>query len=120
MKVGIDSVEISRFVKLSKKHNFINKYFTDYERQYAIQVKASESRYSGIYAAKEAFLKALGLGIGRGIALNEVEIKHEECGRPYYHLSHNAHKAMKDKGFGCAELSITHTDSVATAICIIS
>lgn len=43
---------------------------------------------------------------------------HDEDGRPFYSLGKNAEKALLSLGLSSVDLSITHTDSVATAICV--
>ena len=73
-----------------------------------------------MFCAKESLLKALGIGIKNGIQLNEIEVNHDENGKPYYNLSENAKKILNDFDISEIDLSISHTDSIATAICVMN
>ena len=75
-------------------------------------------RLAGMYCAKEAFLKALGIGVRNGINFKEIEISHEESGKPFYKLSDGIKDILKSLKITDVELSISHTDNIATAICI--
>ena len=76
MRVGIDTVEIERIEKLYKKerHNFLNRVFTEKEKEILIELekvnsKQLYSKIAGKYAVKEAVYKAL----GDGISYNRIE-----------------------------------------------
>ena len=58
-KIGIDIVKISRIEKSIKSQSFLNKVFTENERAYC---KKAEN-FTGIFAGKEAYFKALGTGL---------------------------------------------------------
>lgn len=120
MLVGIDIVNVIRFAKLTKEDNFMQKYFTEYECKYIVSRPKPMETMAGIYASKEAFLKALGIGIGRGIDLKDIGVKHDDLGKPYYDM---ANEIFRDKissyNVHSIDLSISHTDSVATAMCVV-
>ncbi|MEG1710760.1 MAG: holo-ACP synthase [Clostridia bacterium] len=116
MKIGIDSVEIQRFDSQSK--SFYEKIFTIDEQLY-IQEKNNELQtIAGIYAVKEAILKALGVGIFKGVPFIDINIKHYENGQPYAVLYRAALIEMQKYG-ECLEISITHTHQIASAVAII-
>ena len=73
---------------------------------------------SGIYAAKEAFAKAMGTGIAKGVNLHEIEVRHTELGAPFYELSGSTLEVFKSKGFSKAHLSISHDAGMAVAFCV--
>jgi holo-[acyl-carrier protein] synthase len=121
MKAGIDSVEVKRFKKIKKLDKFLTKYFTDYEINYILS--KNKKRYetiAGLFSAKEAFLKALKIGIGAGISLKFVEIKHDNNFAPYININKKINKLEKEHNINEVTLSITHTKKTATAICIIT
>jgi len=118
MKVGIDILESGRMEKLSKNNNFLNQIFTENEIKYIKKMDNFLPRMAGIFCAKEAFLKALGYGVKNGISFNEIEVKHEENGRPYYELSNHVQDVLKALQIMECDLSISHTDKISTAICI--
>lgn len=99
-RVGTDIVKISRIEKSIVKDHFKTSVFTSYEINHC---KNADS-YAGIFAAKEAYLKALGTGIN--IKLNNIEIRHNEKGRPYINSVENC------------DLSISHDGDYAIATVI--
>lgn len=120
MFVGIDSLEKERFTHLANNDAFLNKVFTPYEINYANQTENKTMRLAGMYCAKEAFLKALQLGIGGGIALGEIEVNHLPSGAPLLVLTQNAKTVLQKFNITNVQISITHTKNVSTAICICS
>lgn len=110
---GIDIVYIPRFEKIKNNQIIINKIFTSTEIDY-FNKKGIEST-AGIYAAKEAFLKALGLGIG-DIDLKDIEILHKDNGAPYLKLYNSAKEKAKDFNLS---LSISHDNDYAIASVIL-
>ena len=119
MLVGIDIVENSRMEHLFVDR-FFEKYFSNVEENYSKSRPNPIETLSGLYASKEAFLKALGIGIGGGIDLKEIEIEHYPSGKPYIRLlSDNANKKLSEFGVQNIDLSISHSGGVTTAICIL-
>jgi len=115
MKVGIDLVNSSRFE--GKTNSFFDKYFTQNELIYAKSRKSFTETIAGVFACKEAFLKALGVGVFKGIELNEVEVCHDDNGDPYLNLSE---KVKKNYFIANCSVSISHDNGFAIAICIIN
>lgn len=112
--VGIDLCDISRMEKKLQDDRFLNRFFTPAEAAYirGRGLSASQSM-AGIFAAKEAFLKAVGVGLA--LPLQDIEVLHTELGQPYYHLMGKAEEAADG---GEALLSITHEGLMAAAVCI--
>lgn len=111
IKNGIDTVEISRIEHSLESESFKRLVYGSEELK-ELENKKAES-FAGAFCAKEAFSKALGTGI-RGFSLCEVQVLHDEYGAPYFSLSGNAKKIAREKGLEFT-LSITHTDTLATA-----
>lgn len=99
-KIGTDIVKISRLEKSAKSPAFMQKIFTEKEREYCSRAES----LAGIFAAKEAYFKALGTGIK--MPLNEVEVLHNDLGKPYFN------------GIDNADLSISHDGEYAVATVI--
>lgn len=118
MKVGIDVLDAVRMENLKNNQQHLKQVFTDKEIEYCNLVKNNLPRLAGMYCAKEAFLKALGIGIRNGISFLEIEVDHEENGRPIFKLSDHIKDILKSVKVVNVELSISHTDNLATAICI--
>ena len=119
MFVGIDSLDIVRMQKFIQNTMFLEKYFTEYEINYTESTANKTQRLAGIYCAKEAFLKALGLGIGAGIDLKDIEVNHNSKGKPYIKLSDKAKKIILLYNVKEIEISITHSYNICTAVCVI-
>ena len=112
--VGIDLCEVGRMEKLVEDGRFMKRYFTEAENEYVLGRgrKAAETM-AGIFAAKEAFAKAMGTGIT--FELKEAEVVHDERGCPGYRLSGRAAEVAAGSRFG---LSSSHDGGVAGAVCI--
>ncbi len=80
--------------------------------------KAATQHYAGRWAAKEAFLKALGLSTD-GIAFRDVEVVRDATGRPDLRLHASARAALAAAGGQRCHLSISHEDAYAVAVVII-
>ncbi|HZK21490.1 MAG TPA: holo-ACP synthase [Oscillospiraceae bacterium] len=118
MVIGIDSIEIDSIENSIKSKRFVERVYgtTELSELKLCGENQKAQRCAALFAAKEAFSKALGTGI-RGFSLSEVEVLHESSGKPYLHLSGSAKELAHKSGYSY-EISITHTKSVATAIVI--
>jgi len=117
--LGIDICQIERIDKaLQKDERFLLRYFTQEERNYLNTRSAAQSA-AGMFAAKEAFLKALGVGLSGGVALADIGVAHDAQGCPSYSLSKKAADAMRRKGASASFLSISHDAGVAAAVCVL-
>ena len=112
--LGLDLCETGRMEKLLEDERFLNRYFTDGEIAYIrSKRKGAAQTMAGIFAAKEAFSKALGTGIA--FDLKEVSIRHDDRGRPFYELSGKAEEMGNGESF---LLSVTHEGGIAAAVCV--
>ena len=86
---GIDIVENYRLkeILLKKKSNFKKKIFTINEVAYCEKKSNSISCYSKRFAAKEAFVKALGIGFRKNINFKDIEILNNTYGKPYISIN---------------------------------
>ncbi len=123
--IGNDLVLIDRIEKLLNnfENKFLAKVFTQNEINMASQSKQNISQfYAKRFAAKEAFSKAIGLGIGRGINFNDIEISNDALGKPIINLL-NDKKVFLLKHFACEELkfhlSLSDEKNLAIATVII-
>lgn len=112
MRVGTDIVKISRIEKSIKSEAFLNRVFSERERE--LISKKGASTAAANFAAKEAFGKALGSGV-RGFSLSEVEILREESGAPYILLSGDAERLAEGLTFS---VSLSHEKEYAIAFLI--
>lgn len=114
--IGIDLVEISRIERAITRHeNFVSHVFSRREREICEDCARPARRYAACFAAKEAACKALGTGM-RGFAWVEVEMLHDDDGKPYLELSGRALAAAEDRGVGRVLVSVSHTGDLAVAV----
>ena len=97
--IGTDIVNINRIDQSLKKYGlkFKNKIFSSKELRYCEKKKNSSSFYAKRFAAKEAFSKALGTGIGKNIDLKNIEISNNTYGKPYILLRGKVAGYLKKK-----------------------
>lgn len=119
--LGMDLCEINRIeAAMAKNDRFLERWYTQEEQAYILaRGKTGAQSAAAMFAAKEAFLKAVGLGIGRGIAMTEVAVSHDEMGAPYYALTGVAQQKLHDMGAQRAWLSLSHEAGMAAAVCVI-
>jgi len=119
--VGIDIIEVSRIEKqLSRGDDrFQRRLFTDREIAYCERKKFKGLHYAARFAAKEAFLKALGTGLGGGLSWKDVEIVNNEAGKPTLRLDGKARLLAEGLGLTGLHVSLTHVKDTAAAVVII-
>ena len=116
--IGTDLVDIERFRRsLERTPGLRERLFRPDERAYAEQRNDPVERYAGRFAAKEAALKALGLGLG-GAAMYDIEVVREPSGRPVLVLHGGAAEVADAAGVERWLLTLSHTDLFATATAV--
>ena len=82
--IGTDIVNIDRLAKNFKKNSsrFKNKIFSLKEISYCNKKKNTIASFAKRFAAKEAFVKAIGTGFTNKIKFNEIEISNDKLGKP--------------------------------------
>lgn len=114
--LGLDAVEIERFRRvLARTPGVAHRLFTEDERAYAARFADSAPPLAGRFAAKEATMKALGVGLG-SFGFREVEVVREPSGAPSLRISGAAAALAAARGVTSFRVSITHTDLTAHAV----
>jgi holo-[acyl-carrier protein] synthase len=119
MKVGLDVIEIDRIGRALERYEaFRERCFTEAERAYCDSRPNPAQHYAARFAGKEAVGKALGFGVAHAFAWKDVEI----AGRPKpgVHLSGRVENWARRVGAGAVDLSMTHSEGIAAAVCIVS
>lgn len=115
--IGIDLTEVPRVSALLERwgERFLTRIFQPGELSRSRRApQAFAEHVAGRFAAKEAAMKALGVG-WRGIAFREITIGREATGKPRLEFSGRALARARDLGVEAAEVSITHTATMAAA-----
>ena len=95
--IGTDIVSILRIKKSIKNKKFVSRVYNEKEIFKCKKLIKSENCFAKRFAAKEAFSKALGTGISNGINLNEIIVKNNNSGKPYFNFEGNTKKFLKKK-----------------------
>jgi holo-[acyl-carrier protein] synthase len=113
--IGIDIISINRIEKSIQKFGdkAKNRFMSPNEQSWAIKIES----IAGIWAAKEAFSKAMGSGIGSEFSFLDIEIIKDKKGKPIIKILNNKlYNKIKNKNI---DLSITHDGGFAIAAVII-
>ena len=118
--VGIDIIEVDRVnERIDKNNGFKEKIFSVGEIVFCQSKKNKAENYAARFAAKEAFLKATGLGLTLGHQLSEIEVVNDELGKPSLNLTGEVKRMSLEKNWNKIHLSLSHLKKVACAIVII-
>ena len=108
MKVGLDLIEIGRIRRTLERYpSFRDRVFTEAERAYCDSRPNPPQHYAARFAGKEAVGKALGFGVARAFAWQDVEISGRVAAR------------AASVGVGQIDLSMTHSRELAAAVCVV-
>ena len=116
--IGADLVDLDRFrAVLERRPGMIARLFTDAEREYAERRNDPVERFAVRFAAKEAALKSMGVGMG-AVDWHDIEVARDDSGRPSLIVRGRAAEVASSLGISRWELTLTHTDIVAQAIVV--
>ena len=117
--VGLDLVEIERVAGILAKSGdrFIDRVLHPEENRSRIATREGPTHFAGLFAAKEAVMKALGTGMA-GANFADIRIRHHDSGQPWVELSGKAAEKAAALGVSGWHLSITHSRSTAAAVAI--
>ena len=121
--IGTDIVKIKRISRFIKKKTSINRLFNINEIKKCRNIKNVSNCFAKRFAAKEAFSKALGTGVSRGINFNEIIILNEKNGKPFIRLEGNTKKKVDkklNKRKFSISISLADEDDYAVAFVTIS
>lgn len=119
VSVGLDLESVSRVRAAIERHGnaFLEKVFTPEEIALCrSRGENAANSFAARWAAKEAFSKALGTGIGEAFAFTDAGVLADARGAPYFALSEQARNALRERGAARALLSLTHSKDFAAAV----
>ena len=116
--LGTDLVEVGRFrLALERRSTLAERLFTDGEQEYGRSQHDPAESLAARFAAKEAVMKALGVGLG-DFEFRDVEVQRADSGEPSLVLTGKARMIAEERGVGSWLLSLSHTDVTAMAVVI--
>ncbi len=94
---GVDIVENKRIKNSLKIKGFVNRVFTQNEINKSKNLNNKTNYFAKRFAAKEAFVKALGEGFRNNINFNDIDIANDKKGKPFINISNNIKKFLRKK-----------------------
>src|SRR4051794_22090977 len=102
---------------LARTPTLVGKLFTSGEQAYAEAANDPTERYAARFAAKEAVMKALGVGLG-AVDWHDIEVVRTDRGAPELRVTGRARELAVDAGITRWLLTMTHTATMAEAIAV--
>jgi len=116
--IGVDLCEVDRMrTALDRTPTLRGRVFTDAEQAYCDRRRDPTERYAARFAAKEAVMKAMGVGVG-ACKWREIEVAKAPSGAPSVRLHGGALRLAEERGISSWRLTMTHTHRVAEAIAV--
>jgi holo-[acyl-carrier protein] synthase len=116
--LGVDVVDMDRFrTVLARRPRLAERVFTEGERRYAFSKADPVPRLAARFAAKEATMKALGVGLG-AFRFADAEVVRAPSGEPSIRLGGRAIELAGERGATRLTLTMTHSDLVAVAFVV--
>ena len=116
--VGVDDVDVPRLqAALARTPSMRGRLFTEGERKYAETARDPTARFAARFAAKEAVLKAMGVGLG-ACRWTDIEVARDDDGAPSLVLHGRAAELAADRGVARWHLSLTHDGGRAVAFVV--
>jgi holo-[acyl-carrier protein] synthase len=119
--IGTDLVEVSRIERILKKwgDRFLQRVYANDEIEYCSNKAFPAIHFAARFAAKESFLKSLGMGLGMGVNLREIEVSNDELGSPVLKVNKKIGNILDNLGVNAVHVSMTHTREHAHAIVVL-
>ena len=118
--IGIDIIEVERVgSKIKNANGFRAKVFSTGEISFCESRTNKPEHYAARFAAKEAFLKAIGMGLTTSYELNEIEVVSDASGKPSIDLKGNFLTLANEQNWNRIYLSISHVKAMACAVVVI-
>jgi holo-[acyl-carrier protein] synthase len=113
--LGVDIVEIERMERaITRTPRMVQRLYSEGERAYALHKARPAIHFALFFAAKEAVLKALGIGFA-GMKFTDVEVDHDKRGKPLVLLHGYAAELADAQGIIEVQLSLSYTHHVGVA-----
>jgi holo-[acyl-carrier protein] synthase len=114
---GIDIVNIERIERMMARWGilFLGRVFTEKEIVWCQKRARPQECFAIRFAAKEAFLKAIGLGLRNGIQWTDIEVENDPLGKPLFSFHRKAKEVCKTLRVEKALLTLSHDRPYAVA-----
>lgn len=115
--IGVDLLEIARMAQAVQRSGsrLLERLYTEAEQAYCRQHQPPYACYAARFAAKEAFLKALGTGLRKTMRWRDIEVCRDALGKPSLRLYGALHERCATLGVQHIHLSLSHSTTCAMA-----
>lgn len=119
--IGTDLARVARFEQAMERHGerFARRLLGERERERFRGHVLPAAFLAKRFAAKEAFVKALGTGLRRGMCWTEIQVVNDALGRPSLVLSGKAHELAEAAGVRSVHLSLSDEEALAMAFVVL-
>lgn len=119
--LGTDLVEVARIERIMGRwrERFIRKVYSEEEMRYCSAKAFPAQHFAARFAAKEAFLKGVGLGMAGGVGFRDVEVATGAKGKPELRFHGRAREMVDRAGITESHISLSHTDRYAVAVVVL-
>ena len=94
---GVDIVENSRIKKSILNNSFLNRVFTNEEILISKKMKNKSCYFAKRFAAKEAFVKSLGIGFRNGFNFKDISVINDKLGKPSFFITKKIKNLIKKR-----------------------
>ena len=118
--IGTDIIEVERIHKVMDRDiGFRDKIFTPHEIEYCESKRHKYQHYAARFSAKESFLKAIGTGWRFGIRFGDIEVTHDDLGKPEINVYGKAKEWCEKESISKIHVSLSHLKEITTAVVIV-
>ena len=118
--IGCDLADVERIEKAIARKGFKERVFASEEIAYCTGSQGDKAQsYAARFAAKEAFLKAIGTGLRGGGQLTEIYVVNDELGKPELQVTGYFAEYIEKIGVKKIHLTLSHTSSTAMAVVVL-
>ena len=119
--IGVDLVDIKRVERVMERwgDRFVGRVFTAEEKEFCDKRAYPASAFALRFAAKEAFSKAIGLGMKKGLRWKDIEVYHLSSGRPCLKLHGRAFELCRKEEIICSHLSLSDEEDYGIAMVVL-
>ncbi|NOZ62462.1 MAG: holo-ACP synthase [Calditrichaeota bacterium] len=119
--IGVDIVNVSR-LKISIERfgdRFLKRVFTSKELEDCLGKANQFEKLAARFAAKEATVKAIGIGLRNGITWQDIEVRNDGMGKPEIHSYGKCKQMLHVLSVSRVHVSLSHSDDSAIAMVVL-
>jgi holo-[acyl-carrier protein] synthase len=120
--IGVDLVSVDRVRAITQRwqDRFLDRVYSEAERRDCFRRTVPYASLAGRFAAKEAILKALGVGWAAGVRWRDVQVLNDAKGRPVARVHGRVRSLIEDAGITRIHVSLSHDGGYAIAQAILT